>query len=77
MEFAEQIMLDLINQGYSGNDLREHFKEEVSQIRPAMEAILAEAKLVAVSESGYASYGMFSMKWRNDGRNRKRLDNSR
>ena len=26
MEFAEQIMLDLINQGYSGNDLREHFK---------------------------------------------------
>ena len=57
MEFAEQIMLDLINQGYSGNDLREHFKEEVSQIRPAMEAILAEAKRVAVSESGYASYG--------------------
>lgn len=57
MEFAEQIMLDLINQGYSGNDLREHFKEEVSRIRPAMEAILAEAKRVAVSESGYASYG--------------------
>ena len=28
MDFAEQIMLDLINQGYSGNDLREHFKEE-------------------------------------------------
>ena len=57
MEFAEQIMLDLINQGYSGKDLREHFKEEVNQIRPAVEAILAEAKLVAVSESGYASYG--------------------
>lgn len=57
MEFAEQIMLDLINQGYSGNDLREHFKEEVSQIRPAVEAILAEAKRVAVSKSGYASYG--------------------
>lgn len=57
MEFAEQIMLDLINQGYSGNDLRGHFKEEVSQIRPAMEAILAEAKRVAVSESRYASHG--------------------
>lgn len=26
MEFAEQIMVDLINQGYRGNDLREHFK---------------------------------------------------
>ena len=58
MEFAEQIMLDLINQGYSGKDLREHFQEEVNQIRPAVEAILA--------------MGMFSMKWRNDGRNRKR-----
>lgn len=56
MEFAEQIMLDLINQGYSGKDLREHFKEEVSQICPAVEAILAEAKRVAVSESGYVSY---------------------
>lgn len=57
MEFAEQIMLDLINQGYSGKDLREHFKEEVSQIRPAVAAILAEAKRVVVLESGYASYG--------------------
>lgn len=57
MEFAEQIMLDLINQGYSGKDLREHFKEKVNQIRPAVEAILAEANLVAVSKSGYTSYG--------------------
>lgn len=57
MEFAEQIMLDLINQGYSGKDLREHFKEEVSQICPAVEAILAETERVAVSESGYVSYG--------------------
>lgn len=57
MEFLEQLMVDLINQGYSGNDLREHFKEEVSQIRLAVEAILAETKRVAVSESGYASYG--------------------
>lgn len=29
----------------------------MSQIRPAMEAILAEAKRVAVSESRYASHG--------------------
>lgn len=57
MEFAEQIMLDLINRGYSGKDLREHFKEEVNQIPPAVEAILAEARQVAVSKSGYASYG--------------------
>ncbi len=30
MEFAEQIMLDLINQGYRGNDLREHWKKDVN-----------------------------------------------
>lgn len=54
-EFAEQIMVDLVTQGYSGNDLREHFRNEVSQIRPAVEAMLAEAKKVAASESEHAS----------------------
>lgn len=57
MEFLEQLMVDLINQGYSGNDLREHFKEEVSQIRPAIEAMFAEATQTAASESEYVSYG--------------------
>lgn len=55
-EFAEQIMVDLVTQGYSGNDLRKHFRNEVSQIRPAVEAMLAEVKKVAASESEYASY---------------------
>ena len=55
-EFAEQIMVDLIAQGYSGNDLLEHFKKEVSQIRPAVEAMLEEVKRVAVSGSEYVSY---------------------
>ena len=55
-EFAEQIMVDLVTQGYSGNDLCEHFRKEVSQIRPAVEALLVEVKKVAVSESEYASY---------------------
>ena len=35
-EFAEQIMVDLVTQGYSGNDLLEHFRKEVSQIRPTV-----------------------------------------
>lgn len=30
MKFAEQIMLDLINQGYSSKDLREHWKKDVN-----------------------------------------------
>lgn len=55
-EFAEQIMVDLVSQGYSGIDLLEHYRKEVSQIRPAVEAMLAEAKRITVSESEYASY---------------------
>lgn len=55
-EFVEQIMVDLVTQGYSGNDLREHFRNEVSQICPAVEAMLAEARRVADSKSEYASY---------------------
>ncbi len=55
-EFAEQILADLIAGGYSGNDLLEHFKKAQRQVRPAVEAMLAEAKQVASSESGYISY---------------------
>ncbi len=31
VDFAEQIMIELITQGYSGNELQEHFRKEVSQ----------------------------------------------
>ena len=51
MEFAEQIILNLINQGYSGNDLRGHLKEEVSQIRPAIKEMLADTKKAVVTEA--------------------------
>lgn len=56
-EFAEQLMIDLITQGYSGKELHEHFRKEVIQIRPAIKAILADAKKVAVSKAVYVSYG--------------------
>ena len=59
MEFEEQIILNLINQGYSGNDLRGHFKEEVSQIRPAMEAILAEPSGLPFQNPDMLLMGMF------------------
>ncbi len=52
-EFAEQILEDLISRGYNGNDLLERFKKEQRQVRPAVEAMLAEAERVASSESGY------------------------
>lgn len=55
-EFAEQILEDLIARGYSGNDLLERFKKAQSQVRPAVETMLAEAERAAASETEYFSY---------------------
>ncbi len=55
-EFAEQILADLIGQGYSGNELLEHFKQAQRQVRPAIEEMIREAERAAVSESEYESY---------------------
>ncbi len=55
-EFAEQILADLIAQGYSGNDLLEHFKKAQRQVRPAIEEMLAEAEQAASSKSGHITY---------------------
>lgn len=51
-EFAEQIPADLIRQGYSGEELLEKFKQAQKEVRPAVEAMLAEADRVAESGSG-------------------------
>ena len=50
-EFAEQIMIELITQGYSGNELQEHFRKEVSQIRPVIKEMLADTKKAVVAEA--------------------------
>lgn len=55
-EFAEQVLADLIAQGYSGSELLENFKVAQSQVRPAVEAMIMEAERVAASASEYASY---------------------
>lgn len=55
-EFAEQILEDLIRQGYSGNALLEHFREAQAQVRPAVEEMIGEAEKAAASESEYESY---------------------
>ena len=55
-EFAEQILADLIEKGYSGNELLEQFKRAQKEVRPAVEAILAEAEKAAISETEYATY---------------------
>lgn len=55
-EFAEQILADLIAQGYNGNELLEQFRKAQGKVRPAVEEMLTEAEHVAASESDYVSY---------------------
>lgn len=55
-EFAEQILADLISQGYSGNELLQHFRQAQNRVRPAVEKMLGEAERAAATEFGYESY---------------------
>lgn len=55
-EFAEQILADLIAQGYSGDDLLAQFKKAQKEVRPAVEKLLVEAEQAARSKSEYSTY---------------------
>lgn len=55
-EFAEQILADLIAQGYSGAELLEAFKKEQKKVRPAVEAMLSDAEKAANGEMDSSSY---------------------
>ncbi|MBQ9990964.1 MAG: AbrB/MazE/SpoVT family DNA-binding domain-containing protein [Lachnospiraceae bacterium] len=55
-EFAEQILADLIAQGLSGEELLTRFKQAQKEVRPAVEAMLAEAEQVAGANAEYATY---------------------
>lgn len=55
-EFAEQILADLIAQGYSGDDLLAQFKKAQREVRPAVEKLLVEAEQAAHSKSEYSTY---------------------
>ena len=55
-EFAEQILADLITEGYSGQNLLNEFKTRQAKIRPAVEAMLESAKKAADGAGEYATY---------------------
>lgn len=55
-EFAEEILADLIAQGYSGNELLERFKETRKQVRPAVEQMLTDAGMAAENKAEFATY---------------------
>lgn len=54
-EFAEQILSDLIEQGYEGKKLLERFRSKQRMIRPAVEKLIAEADAMAKGKSGGTS----------------------
>ena len=55
-EFAEQILADLIAQGLSGNELLAQFKAKQAKVRPAVEAMIAEAEEAARGNGEYSTY---------------------
>jgi bifunctional DNA-binding transcriptional regulator/antitoxin component of YhaV-PrlF toxin-antitoxin module len=54
--FAEEILGDLIAQGFSGDDLLSKFKNMRRQIRPAVEEMLTEAELAADGKAPFSTY---------------------
>lgn len=52
-EFSEQILEDLISQGYSGEKLLLKFKEMQRKVRPAVESMLEDATKAAYGEGEF------------------------
>lgn len=55
-EFAEQILSDLIAEGFSGQELLDEFKTRQAKVRPAVEAMLEAAKAAASDTGEYSTY---------------------
>ncbi len=55
-EFDEQILADLISQGFTGQELLDKFKEIRQQIRPAVERLLDEARLATKGKASSNTY---------------------
>ena len=55
-EFAEQILTDLIAEGYTGSELLDEFKSRQAKVRPAIESLLEEAKTVAHGKGEYSTF---------------------
>ena len=55
-EFAEHILAELIANGLSGDELLKEFKTKQAKVRPAVEAMIAEADEVASGNGEYYTY---------------------
>lgn len=57
--FSEELLADLIAQGFSGQELLARFKEKSKKIRPAVEQLIDEADRAAKSNSGVGMVDVF------------------
>lgn len=55
-EFAEQILAELIEEGFTGDELLSEFKKRQAKVRPAVESVLSEAKEIAHGRGAYSTY---------------------
>ena len=55
-EFAENILADLISEGYSDQALLREFKKRQAKVRPAVEELLEKARAAARGEGEFATY---------------------
>lgn len=55
-EFAEYILAELIASGLSGDELLQEFKNKQAKVRPAVEAMIAEADEVASGNGEFSTY---------------------
>jgi bifunctional DNA-binding transcriptional regulator/antitoxin component of YhaV-PrlF toxin-antitoxin module len=51
-EFSEEILRDLIKQGYQGEELLQKFREMRSKVRPAIQKLIEEAEEAARNFKG-------------------------
>ena len=55
-DLSEEILADLIREGYSGEALLKEFKVRQAKIRPAVEKLLQTAKDAAQNDTEYVRY---------------------
>lgn len=55
-EFAEQILADLISEGYSGDELLNEFKARQAKVRPTIEKLISDAEKAALGEGEFATF---------------------
>ena len=55
-EFSEEILADLIKEGYSGQELKKELQNRQAKVRPAVEKMLDDAHKMDTGEAKSMSY---------------------